>query len=204
MFSFEKECGLKIIKDLVKGDKTLSRIYGFILYTDKDPYVAKVLRDEDFWNALDSISGANWPLFAVRPLCKGKYSIPTSSRSNMISYMVQTWVEPRTNMQVLHDFGLKNTESLPLFVAFMWDDTDELNQVAIPIEGKNIDAVYNSIEEIVKIISKTEAEVLPQYKGTVNVFRNIVTELNALKFRHTVIKRGKIAYRLSEFLSVFV
>ena len=46
MVPFEKECGLKIIKNLVKGDKTLSRIYGFILYTDKDPYVAKVLRDE--------------------------------------------------------------------------------------------------------------------------------------------------------------
>ena len=72
MFPFEKECGLKIIKELVKGDKTLSRIYGFILYTDKDPYVAKVLRDEDFWNALDSISGANWPIFSVRPLRKGK------------------------------------------------------------------------------------------------------------------------------------
>ena len=72
MISFENECGLETIKNLVKGDKTLSRIYGFILYTDKDPYVAKVLRDEDFWNALDSISGANWPIFSVRPLRKGK------------------------------------------------------------------------------------------------------------------------------------
>jgi hypothetical protein len=204
MIPFEKECGLKIIKDLVKGDKTLSRIYGFILYTDKDPYVAKVLRDEDFWNALDSISGANWPIFAVRPLSKGQYSIPSSSSSDVISYMVPTWIEPRANMQVLRDFGLKDTENLPLFVAFMWDDTDELNQVAIPIVGKDIDMVYNSIAEIVKVIAKVEAEVLPQYKGTVNVFRNIVLELKALEFRHTVIKRGKIAFRLSEFLSIFV
>lgn len=204
MFPFEKTCGLKIIKDLVKGDKTLSRIYGFILYTDKDPYIAKVLRDEDFWNALDSISGANWPIFAVRPLCKGQYSLPSSSHSGIIGYMVPTWAEPRANMQVLHDFGLKDSENLPLFVAFMWDDADELNQVAIPIEGKDIDTVYNSIEEIVKVITNAEAEVLPQYKGTVNVFRNIVTELKALEFRHTVIKRGKIAFRLSEFLGSFV
>ena len=204
MFSFEKECGLETIKNLVKGDKTLSRIYGFILYTDQDPYVVKVLRDEDFWNALNSLSGANWPIFAVRPLRKGNYSLPASSRSDIISYMVPTWVEPKTNMQVLRDFGLEKTNRLPLFVAFMWDDTDELNQVTIPIQGKNTDAVYNSIEEIVKVITKAEAEVLPQYKGTVNVFRNIVAELDAMKFRHTVIKRGKIAYRLSEFLSVFV
>ena len=195
---------MKTIKELVKGDKTLSRIYGFILYTDQDPYVAKVLRDEDFWNALDGISGANWPIFAVRPLCKGKYSITSSGGSDIISYMVPTWVEPKVNMQVLRDFGLENTECLPLFVAFMWDDTDELNQVAIPIEGKDIDTVYNFIEEIVKVITKAEAEVLPQYKGTVNVFRNILTELDALKFKHTIKRRGKIVYRLSEFLSVFV
>jgi hypothetical protein len=56
----------------------------------------------------------------------------------------------------------------------------------------------------VKVITKAEAEILPQYKGTVNVFRNIVTELNALKFKHTLIKRGKIAYRISEFLGTFV
>ncbi len=204
MFSFEKECGLEIIKDLVKGDKTLSRIYGFILYTDKDPYVVKVLRDDDFWNALNSISGANWPIFAVRPLHKGNYSLSASSRSDIISYMVPTWVEPKTNIQVLRDFGLEKTDCLPLFVVFMWDDTDELNQVTIPIEGKSIEAVYNSIEEIAKVITKAEAEVLPQYKVTVNVFRNIVTELDAMKFRHTVIKRGKIAYRLSEFLSFIV
>ena len=204
MFDFQKDNGLEIIKGLVEGDKNLSRIYGFILYTDCNPYVAKVLRDNDFWKALDSISGNNWPIFAVRPLRKGNYSLPASSRSDIISYMVPTWVEPKTNMQVLRDFGLEKTNRLPLFVAFMWDDTDELNQVAIPIEGKNTDAVYNSIEEIVKVITKAEAEVLPQYKGTVNVFRNIVTELNAMKFRHTVIKRGKIACRLSEFFSVFM
>lgn len=60
MFDFQKDNGLEIIKGLVEGDKNLSRIYGFILYTDCNPYVAKVLRDNDFWKALDSISGNNW------------------------------------------------------------------------------------------------------------------------------------------------
>lgn len=50
MFAFQKDCGLRVIKDLVDGDANLSRIYGFILYTEKDPYVIKVLRDEVFGN----------------------------------------------------------------------------------------------------------------------------------------------------------
>ena len=36
------------------------------------------------------------------------------------------------------------------------------------------------------------------------MFRNIVREINALKFRHNEIKRGKLAYRLYEFLSIFM
>ena len=203
MINFQRSCGLKIVKDLVADDCNLSRIYGFILYTDQDPYVAKVLRDDDYWNALDSISGANWPIFAVRPLTKGSYDFPSSTDLNSIGFMVKTWNEPSRNIPVLHDFGLKDSENLPLFVAFMWDDNDELNQVAIPIKGFNVDEVYHSIEEIVKVITKAEAAVLPQYKKTVNVFRNIVTELEALQFRHMVMRRGKIAYHIFEFLSSF-
>ena len=75
MFDFQKDNGLEIIKGLVEGDKNLSRIYGFILYTDCNPYVAKVLRDNDFWKALDSISGNNWPIFAARPLQQGQMEI---------------------------------------------------------------------------------------------------------------------------------
>lgn len=203
MINFEKTCGLKLIKDLVGEDKNLSRIYGFILYTEKDPYVAKVLRDEDFWNALDSLSGANWPIFAVRPLQRGQYKMPSTSR-NVISYMMPTWDEPRTNMPILHDFGMKDSENLPLFMAFMWDDQDELNQIAISITGSDVDSVYHSIEEIVKTITRVESEVLPQYKRSVNVFRNVVTEMEALNFKHKVIQRGKIAFRISEYLGTFV
>ena len=203
MINFEKTCGLKLIKDLVGEDKNLSRIYGFILYTEKDPYVAKVLRDEDFWNALDSLSGANWPIFAVRPLQRGQYKMPSTSR-NVISYMMPTWDEPRTNMPILHDFGMKDSENLPLFMAFMWDDQDELNQIAISITGSDVDSVYHSIEEIVKTITRVESEVSPQYKRSVNVFRNVVTEMEALNFKHKVIQRGKIAFRISEYLGTFV
>jgi hypothetical protein len=203
MLDFEKTCGLKLIKDLVGEDKNLSRIYGFILYTEKDPYVAKVLRDADFWNALDSISGANWPIFAVRPLSEGQYKMPSSS-GKAISYMVPTWDEPRANMPVLHDFGMKDSENLPLFVAFMWDDQDELNQISISITGNDVDSVYHSIEDIVKAITKVENDVEPQYKRTVNVFRNVVTEIKALDFKHKLIQRGKISFRISEFLGTFI
>lgn len=204
MVPFQEDCELQIVKDLVKGDTNLSRIYGFILYTETDPYVAKVLRDEDFWDALNAISGSNWPIFAVRPLQKGNYKFSSSNRSgNSIDFMIQIWDEPKANISVLRDFGIKNTEDLPLFVVFMWDDNDNLNEISIPIQGKNSESVYKSLEEIVKTITKVENDILPQYKGTINVFRNVQVALEALKFRLTIKSRGKILKRFAEFLSLF-
>ena len=203
MFEFQKDCGLQLVKDLVSEDKNLSRIYGFIIYTDQNPYVVKVLQDEEFWNALNSISGSNWPIFAVRPLRKGKY-VTQGVGKNSIGFRVSTWKEPNENLQVLRDFGLTSTEQLPLFVAFMWDDNDELNEVAIQIRGKDKDSTYHSLEEIVKVITRAENAVLPEYKQSVNVFRNVKTALESLEFKYKAIQRGKIAKRIADFLSVFI
>jgi hypothetical protein len=203
MFEFQKDCGLQIVKELVEGEKNLSRIYGFILYTEKNPYVVKVLQDNTFWNALNSLSGSNWPIFAVRPLRQGNKEI-IGAGSGYTGFCVETWNEPAENLPVLKDFRLENTEELPLFVAFMWDDNDELNEVTIPIQGSNLDSTYHSLEEIVKAITRVENAILPEYKKTVNVFRNVKAELDSLKYKYRAIQRGKIIKKIADMLSVFV
>jgi hypothetical protein len=119
MFSFEKECGLEIIKDIVKGDKTLSRIYGFILYTDQDPYVVKVLRDEVFWNALNSISGANWPIFAVRPLRKGNYSLPSDNDSLISDETINLFKRYREIERCFKTSGVSMTPQRCMYVLYL-------------------------------------------------------------------------------------
>lgn len=203
MFDFQKDCGLQVIKELVKGDTNISRIYGFILYSEKDPYVAKVLRDEDFWKSLDAISGANWPIFAARPLQKGFFTTKGFT-PNGIGMLIQTWDEPIVNNTVLDYFGLQDSRDLPLFVAFMWDDNDNLNQVSIHINGNSVDSAYSSLKEIVTVISNVEAAILPEYKGTVNVFRNVNTAIEALDWRMKAANRGKVVAKIADFLSVFI
>lgn len=203
MVSIQKDCGLSVVKSLVEDDPNLSRIYGFILYTEQDPYVAKVLRDDDFWKSLDSISGANWPIFAARPLKKGQMVVKGGGKGS-IGFMVQTWYEPIANKQVLEDFGIDDTQDMPIFVAFMWDDSDSLNAVMIPIRGNAVDTTYNSIREIVKTIADAEMAILPEFKGTVNVFREVRAELDGLKFKYKVKAFGKITQRIKELLELFL
>ena len=66
MIALNEEFGIEKLRGVC--DNATSRIYGFIMYTRKHSYIVKVLRDNDFWNELDEISGANWPIFSIKPL----------------------------------------------------------------------------------------------------------------------------------------
>ena len=53
-------------------------------------------------------------------------------------------------------------------------------------------------------ITRVEERILPENKGTVNVFRNVKDELEALKLKHSIISRGKMLRRFAGLLSMYV
>lgn len=203
MYPLQKENGLELIKDNVK-DANTSRIYGFILYTDSDPYVKKVLRDDDFWDALDEKSGPNWPIFAVRPITKEKSGIKALSNPKMIGFMVPESERKTSNETILKNFGLSSAKDLPCFVAFMWDDNDKLQSISVPIRGNNIDDCFDSIREIVVLITEAEKKVLPEYKRNVELFHIVADELKALQTRYTIKSIGRITKKFYDFFSSFI
>lgn len=103
-----------------KCEQSKSRIYGFILFTERDPYVIKALRDDDFWNALNERSGPNWPIFSVRPMKPGHLEYP-EEQPGTIQYLEPIWKEPNDNKEFFEFFGIESSKHLPCFVTFMWD-----------------------------------------------------------------------------------
>lgn len=192
---------MQLIKQLV-DDKNLSRIYGFILYTDKDLYVRKMLADKLYWEELDKKSGARWPIFTVRQLEKG-HDEQIGAAPNGTSFMVKRWIEPPTNMDVLQNFDIKSTEDLPLFVAFIWDKNDIVQSVSVSINGRSDSEVYNKVEEVVSAIARAENAVLPQYRQNEELFRNVKTELDALNFRYRANAIFKMAKKFIPLFKLF-
>lgn len=202
MVDVGKDFSLKMIKKLV-DDKNLSRIYGFILYTDKDLMLRKVLTDQLYWEELDKKSGARWPIFTVRQLIKGHNEFMSSS-PNGFSFMVTKWHEPAANMDVLDAFEIDSTEDLPCFVAFIWDDNDDIQSISVNISGRTDADVYIKLEEVVTAIAKAEEAVLPQYKNNIELFRNVKSELEGLNFKYTAKSITKMAKNFIPFLKMFI
>lgn len=171
--------------ELLRGlcDMSNSRIAGFILYTRKHANVAKILKDDDYWNSLDELSGPNWPIFAVRPLESRYCSIRGRYDPGTINMMLPTYHEPNANRRVLKYFGLEESVDLPCFIVFMWDDINQLCQIDLKIDDYSVDSAYNSIKEVVELISKAEQEILPEYKMSTSVFRQVKSEIEGTKFR---------------------
>lgn len=198
MIELKKEMGITQIREI--SEHTVARIFGFIMYTRRHAYIIKALRDNDLWSELDEISGANWPIFSVKPLSEGRYELPKSNR-NSSQMLVPIWKEPNENKEFLSVFSLNESKDLPCFITFIWKDNDEIEQIVWKLSNKNKKEAFNSIREVVSIISETEELILPEYKRTENVFRNVKANIEARIAKHSIIRNLKTVLRLKELFT---
>jgi hypothetical protein len=118
-------------------------LFGVILYTDAHPNVKKVLRDEDYWTALDEISSASWAVFSVRAWA-GEWGFPRMP-PDVIGMLTQVWKEPKANRELLSTFELEDTKDLPAIVVFVLEG-DELHRTVIPLDETTTDTAFTSLK----------------------------------------------------------
>ena len=149
---------LKVINEC----RCKSNIYGFILFSEINYSVVKVMRDADFINALHVISGPNWPILFVSPLEKKIIDFDGTGTNGTIGYSLCVSRETAYNKAALEFFDLKNSESdLPCFVVFSRDinNPEVFAQRAFRINGKTEDEVRQSLGEIVSTIADIERTI---------------------------------------------
>lgn len=134
-----------------RSDKDLTDIFGVILYTDAHANIIKVLSDDDYWSSFHEVSGDKWVIFSIRPK-KGHYDYP-EMKPGTLGLMRMIWKEPNENKPLLKEFGIKDTEKLPLLLVFTHDANGNILQQRIKIKDSSIDDAYNSIKEAITVIT---------------------------------------------------
>lgn len=132
------------------GGKDAPVLFGVILYTDRNAYVKKVLRDEDYWAAMSSISGPRWAVFSVRAR-SGKWEqgeIPQGG----LGLFLPVWKEPEANRELLDLFELDDTQHLPALVIFLVEGKS-VDRVVCSIRGSTVEETYNSIGSLCATVS---------------------------------------------------
>ena len=193
----KKEFSVELLRD--KCNESNSRIYGFILYTKSHPFVIKALKDPDFWNALDDISGPNWPIFSVKPNPQKETKLLRKPCAKMKD------VVPVNGdyKKFLKFFGITDMDMLPCFMAFIWDDDGKLRTIACKIASKPETAVYDSLEEIVKIITKVEAKIPEEDKTTELLFQKVEKALKMRNFKYVILDAIQTIKDIKDFIGLF-
>lgn len=88
-----------------------------------------------------------------------------------------------SNRKFLDFFSLEESSDLPCFIIFIWKDNDEIEQIIWRLKNTNTQEAFDSIRSVVKIISSTEELILPEYKRSENVFRNVKENIEAVVFK---------------------
>lgn len=129
-------------------DKTL--LFGLILFTEEHPHVIKMLRDTDYYDALDKITGDQIAVFTTM-LFRGEYTYP-SPPPGTFAMMRPIWKEPQENKKILSWFDIEDTRALPLFVLFGMEG-NALYYQKYPIQSKSVEDMFNSLQQMLSVVS---------------------------------------------------
>lgn len=156
MFPLEEMLNVKLLMDSKRQFNT-ANVFGFIAYSERNPYVAKVLQDKDFWKSLNARS-EGWILYAIKP--DSEYF--KGGNADFIN----------------ESLGLK-PEDYPQLVILAIGSNQVMMQRNYPISDKSVDDAYRSIENNVNVITSAVERIHPNYKSATGVHREVVMALDA-------------------------
>lgn len=134
--------------------------FGVVLYTDEHPMIRKVVEDDQLCEALNSLSGSRWVLFAAR--AKRRTQTYPKMKPGQIGMLYLMWQEPKENEKLLEALGMHSTENLPCLLVLFPDDDGQVYVHNIQLNGASRDSAYESLSRSVKAVTEAIEEVLPE------------------------------------------
>jgi hypothetical protein len=166
--------------------------YGVILYTDEHPHIKKLLRDKDYWTALDKKSGLRWAIFAARDakIEKGDASpfakmlsvvVRKVFAANTRQILIPAGRDPQISYTFAAKFGIP-FDDLPVFVLFTPLPDGRILHAAIKIADKSQEDAFERLNSVIgsltSAVEKIQSENRHDYES---VFRAVNMEAFHIK-----------------------
>jgi hypothetical protein len=124
-------------------------LWGILLFTEAHPHVIKTLKDTDYYNALNELSGEHIAILATM-LFRGKHTSP-QIRPSAFGDLIPIWEEPNKNKEILSLFDVEDSRELPLFILFIIED-GKLYYQKYPLGQNSSEDVFNSLKTVLTLI----------------------------------------------------
>lgn len=157
--------------DAFEREPSMVKVFGAIIYSNCHPHIKKVLKDEDYWLALDEISGSRWAIFAAR-VVEGRREIRGGGGPpGTLSMMIQVWVEPNENNKLIEYLEIESTEK-PLFVTFTRLKKGNILKSILTLDDSSAENAYDRLSQVIRdltsAVERIENENIEDYESVFN------------------------------------
>lgn len=144
-------------------------VYGVIFYHIEHPYVNKVLRDREFWDSFNAVTGERWTIYAHDP---SKVGSPVDQILAVGRAMGELGIV---------NYGIKP----PLIAVFLRSQGAELPRCCVePIEGRNEDETFASMLDTLQATTRVIERISEQHLGNSNdIFTQVDIEIENRKVK---------------------
>lgn len=139
----------------------MANLFGVLVFTDRHAHVKKMLRDTDYWAALDEMSGPKWVVFAS--VAQQGYREAQGPPPGMLGMMQVVWKEPKENLELLREFEIQSTEHLPALVVFAEANDGTLRKKVMTFDASSEQAALGELRKLMEAISTGLARMYPEY-----------------------------------------
>jgi len=174
--------------------------FGFIIYDETTPQYRKLLRDKDYWEALDRISGNKMMVFAlsdkVVSIWEGNntfelmtaFSPSRSSKTKSYSHLLN---------EVFDDEARLVYPSVLFFQVF---EGNIYNYRLVPLRRGTVEESFAAVQKLFESIAKVLDQIAPEnYQNCREIFELVKDDLLNQKYTMYILKGPKV---LADFIGV--
>jgi hypothetical protein len=152
--------------------------FAFILYDFEHAEIAKVLHDEDYWNALNKISGKYLTVFSFHLAKQYRGVARPASRVGRSSS--GSFSDSKQFISEL--FGAELPSAKPVILFFQVTGDEISDPCVVEVRAETVEKAFLEIRSILSDAVESVERVLPEFRGnTAEVFNLIVTRLQQRK-----------------------
>lgn len=174
--------------------------FGFIIYDETTPQFRKLLRDKDYWEALDRVSGDKMMIFAlsdtVDSISEGlgtiqfmtAFSPSRSNKTKSYSHLLN---------EVFDDEALLVYPSVLFFQVF---EGNIYNYRLLPLRRDTIEESFSAVQKLFESIAKVLDQIAPEnYQNCREIFELVKDDLLNQKYTMYILKGPKV---LADFIGI--